>query len=179
MEIKSEAIDVNIKDIAVATSRFDLITYSTACCGIVNKVGPLVRHLQIGDRVCGIAPGNFGNFVRVPVIYQQRMEMTDKPIELASLSISYMTALYALVHLARIQKGESLLIQSAMGALGLATLRIARHLGAEIYVTVGNSTKVELLEREFGTTRDRIFSSRELETPRRFGAYLEIKESML
>ena len=167
VEIKSEAIDVNVKDIAVATGRFDLNTYSTACCGIVNKVGPLVQHLQIGDRVFGFAPGNFGNFVRVPAIYQQRMELTDSPTELASLPISYMTALYALSHLARIEKGESVLIQSAMGALGLATLRIARHLGAEIYATVGNSAKVELLEREFGINRDRIFSSREMETPKK------------
>lgn len=167
VEIKSEAIDVNVKDIAVATGRFDLNTYSTACCGIVNKVGPLVRHIQIGDRVCGFAPGNFGNFVRVPAIFQQRMAMTDKPTDLASLPISYMTALYALMHLARIQKGESVLIQSAAGALGLATLRIARHLGADIYVTAGNSAKVELLKHKFRITHDRIFSSRDLETPKK------------
>lgn len=167
VEIKSEAIDVNVKDIAVATGRFDLKTCSTACCGIVNKIGPLVKHLQVGDRVCGFAPGNFGNFVRVPAIYQQRMELTDKPTDLASLPISYMTALYSLTHLARIQKGETVLIQSVLGALGLATLRIARHLGAEIYVTVGNDAKVEILEREFGITRDRIFSSRELAAPKK------------
>ena len=41
------------------------------------------------------------------------MEMTDKPAELASLPISYMTAVYAFMHLARLQKGESVLVQSA------------------------------------------------------------------
>ncbi|KAF2705690.1 hypothetical protein K504DRAFT_460398 [Pleomassaria siparia CBS 279.74] len=167
IEIKSEAIDVNVKDIAVTTGRFDLDTCSTACCGIVTRVGSHVKHIQLGDRVCGFAPGNFGNFVRVPAIYQQRMELTDKPTDLASLPISYMTALYALKNLAHIEKGESVLIQSATGALGLATLRIARHLDADIYVTVGNADKVELLEREFGIPRDRIFSSRELDTPKK------------
>jgi acyl transferase domain-containing protein/NADPH:quinone reductase-like Zn-dependent oxidoreductase len=167
VEIKSEAIDVNVKDIAVTTGRFDLNTYSTACCGIVSRLGSGVKHIQLGDRVCGFAPGNFGNFVRVPAIYQQRMELTDKPTDLASLPISYMTALYAMKNLAHIEKGESVLIQSATGALGLATLRIARHLGADIYVTVGNSDKAELLEREFGIPRDRIFSSRELDTPKK------------
>jgi NADPH:quinone reductase-like Zn-dependent oxidoreductase/SAM-dependent methyltransferase len=167
VEIRSEAIDVNVKDLAVASGQFDLNTYSTACCGIVTRAGPLVQHLKIGDRVCGFAPGNFGNFVRVPAIYQQRMELSDNPVDLASLPISYMTALYALKHLARVEKRESILIQSAAGALGLATLRIARHLGAEIYVTVGNAAKTELMEREFGIPRERIFSSRDLDTPKK------------
>jgi NADPH:quinone reductase-like Zn-dependent oxidoreductase len=152
VEIRSEAIDVNVKDLAVASGQFDLNTYSTACCGIVTRAGPLVQHLKI---------------VRVPAIYQQRMELSDNPVDLASLPISYMTALYALKHLARVEKRESILIQSAAGALGLATLRIARHLGAEIYVTVGNAAKTELMEREFGIPRERIFSSRDLDTPKK------------
>ncbi|KAF2656390.1 hypothetical protein K491DRAFT_778066 [Lophiostoma macrostomum CBS 122681] len=167
VEIRSEAIDVNVKDLAVASGQFDLNTCSTACCGIVIKTGALVQHIGVGDRVCGFAPGNFGNFVRVPAIYQQRMELSDQPTDLASLPISYMTALYALKHLARVEQGESVLIQSAAGALGLATLRIARHLGAEIYVTVGSSAKVQLLEREFGIPRERIFSSRGVDSAKR------------
>ncbi len=166
VEIRSQAIDVNVKDIAVATGKFDSDNYSTACCGIVNKVGSRVQHLQAGDRVCGYAPGKFGNFVRVPAIYQQRMELTDKPTDLVSLPISYMTALYALQHLAHEQAGESVLIQSAAGTLGLAMIRIARHLGAEIYATVSTPEKMELLEREFGIPRDHIFSSRERDAPK-------------
>lgn len=165
VEITSEAIDINMTDLATITGKFDSKNYSIACCGIVNRVGSRVEHLQIGDRVCGFALGNYGNVIRCPAVYQQRMKLTDDPVEMVSLPISYMTALYALRNLAHIEKGDTVLIQSAAGALGLATTRLAQHFGADIYVTVGNSKKKQFLQDNFGISEDRIFSSRALETP--------------
>ena len=83
------------------------------------------------------------------------------------MPVVYMTAIYAFIHLAQLRKGESVLIQSAAGGLGLAALRIARHLGADIYATVGNREKARVLVEEFGISEDHIFSSRELSACRR------------
>ena len=80
------------------------------------------------------------------------------------MPVSYMTAIYAFNHLARLSKVESVLIQSATGGLGMAALCLARYLGAEIYATVGTAEKTQLLIEEFGIAADHIFSSRELST---------------
>jgi NADPH:quinone reductase-like Zn-dependent oxidoreductase len=150
------------QDIAVATGRYDETNFSLDCSGVVHNVGSAVRDFQPGDLVWGFAPGNFGNFVRVPAIFLQKMAPTDSFASRAALPVSYLTAIYALMHLAQLSKGETVLIQSATGGLGTAALRIARHLGAEIYATAGTPEKVKFLIDNFGIDADHIFSSREL-----------------
>lgn len=58
--------------------RFDWNKFSTECAGVVTKVGSQVTNVDIGDRVFGAAPGNFGNFVRVPGSSVQKMREGDK-----------------------------------------------------------------------------------------------------
>ena len=82
--------------------------------------------------------------------------------EVASIPVVYMTVIYAFLHLARLQKGESVLVHSATGGLGLAALRIAQHVGTEIYATAGTPEKIEVLVTVFGIARDHIFSSRDI-----------------
>ena len=95
----------------------------------------------------------------------QKMNPGDKFEGVASMPVVFMTAIYAFNHLAHLKKGETVLIQSATGDLGMAAMRVAKHLGAEIYATVGNAEKVQLLIKEFGIAEDHIFNSRELSTP--------------
>ncbi len=59
----------------------------------------------------------------------------------AALPVVYMTALYGLDRLAALQPGESVLIHSAAGGLGLAAVHLARARGAEIYATAGSEEK--------------------------------------
>ena len=151
-----------MQDLAVATGRFAWHKFSTECAGTISKVGNGVEGLQIGDRVYGAVPGNFGNYVRSPAMSLQKMSPRDRFDEVASLPVAYMTAVYAFKHLARLSKGESVLIQSATGGLGLAALRIAKHLEADIFATVGTEDKVNVLVEEFGIPRARIFNSREV-----------------
>ncbi len=153
---------VELQDLAVATGRFDLNNSSSECSGVVLRIGNTVHDVHIGDSVYGITPGNFGNYVRAPAISVQKMASGSNHAKMASMPIVYMTAVYAFIHLAHLSKGETVLIQSAAGGLGMAALRIARYVGAEIYATVGNPEKVKILVDKFGVARDHILSSREL-----------------
>ena len=56
-----------------------------------------------------------------------------------------MTSYYALYHVARLARGERVLIHSATGGVGLAAIEIARWIGAEIFATAGSESKRELL----------------------------------
>ena len=131
----------------------------------MTQTGSRVTSLSIGDAVYGAASGNFGNFVRVQAGSVQKMAPTDKFEETASMPVAFMTAIYAFIHLARLSSGESVLIQSATGARGMAAIQVANYLGAENYATVGDDGKAQVLKNEFGISNDHIFSSRELSTP--------------
>ena len=162
VEIKSGAMGLNVKDLAVATGRFAWHKFSTECAGTIVKVGKNVKDLAVGDRVYGLIPGNFGNYVRSPALNVQKMSEGDRFEDVASTPVSYMTAVYAFMHLARLTKGESVLIQSATGGLGLAALSIAKHAGADVFATVGTEDKIKVLTEEFGIPRNRIFNSRKV-----------------
>jgi NADPH:quinone reductase-like Zn-dependent oxidoreductase len=55
--------------------------------------------------------------------------------------------------------GQSVLIHSACGGVGLAAVQIARMIGADIYATVGQEDKVKYLIDNFQLPRNRIFDS--------------------
>ena len=79
----------------------------------------------------------------------------------ASIPIVYTTACYSLVHLARLKRGETVLIHSAAGGVGQAAIMLAKHLGATIFVTVGNNGMKALVMQSFGIPEEQIFSSRD------------------
>ena len=64
--------------------------------------------------------------------------------------------------MARLSKGESVLIHAASGSVGQAAIMHAQMVGADIFVTVGTQAKRDLVRREFGILEDRIFNSRDL-----------------
>jgi hypothetical protein len=70
------------------------------------------------------------------------------------------TVYYSLVDMGRLAPGESVLIHSAAGAVGQAAIMLARHIGAEVYATVGSDAKAAMLVEKYGLARERIFSSR-------------------
>jgi NADPH:quinone reductase-like Zn-dependent oxidoreductase len=90
------------------------------------------------------------------------MTSTESLTDIASMPMAFCTAVYALNHLARLQKGEKFLIQSATGGVGLAAIQIAQSKGAEIFTTVGSEDKLRYLVETCHIPRERIFSSRDL-----------------
>jgi NADPH:quinone reductase-like Zn-dependent oxidoreductase/SAM-dependent methyltransferase len=162
VEVRTSAIGLNWKDIAVSAGRLDMQHFSSECSGVVTKCGRNVQNLRTGDRVYALAWGKFGNFVRFPASFAQLMEPNYSFSEMASIPIVLCTAVYALRHLARLQKGERVLIQSATGGLGLAAVQIANDIGAEIFATVGTEEKRRYLCDLYRIPEDRIISSRDV-----------------
>ncbi|KAI1827427.1 putative polyketide synthase [Xylaria intraflava] len=160
VQIKTEAIGLNMKDIAIATGKFDANHSSHEAAGVVCRVGPGVTSFKEGDRVFGLIIGKMGNYMRSPETFISKIPEGQSFASAASMPISYLTAIYALKHVARLTQGESVLIQSAAGSLGLAAIRIAQQLGAEIYVTVGGDHKRKFIAEKFNVPLTHIFQSR-------------------
>ncbi|WAP54078.1 type I polyketide synthase [Streptomyces sp. S465] len=103
--------------------------------GVVVDVGPEVTGLAVGDRVMGVFDRAFG-----PTAVTDARMVAPIPDgwthqQAASVPVAFLTAWYGLVELARLQPGESVLIHAATGGVGMAAVRIARYLGAEVYAT--------------------------------------------
>lgn len=130
--------------------------------GIVSRVGPRVTDLAVGDRVFGPVPGQMGNYVRSRSSLLQKLAPSESFIAGASMSVSYLTAIWAFQHLAHLRQGESVLIQSATGGLGMAAVTLAKYVGANIYATVGNEKKRSVLVNEYGIPEQQIFNSRDI-----------------
>lgn len=150
------------QDIAVATARFDLNNLSTEGAGVVTHLGSAVTSFKLGDRVFGIIPGNMGNYLRSPASLVSKIPDRLSTDSAASMPVVSLTSIYALKHLAGLAKGESVLIQSATGGLGMAAIQIAQSLGADIYATVGTDEKAKILVDQFGIPASHIFNSRKL-----------------
>ncbi|MCZ9338940.1 zinc-binding dehydrogenase, partial [Streptomyces sp. TRM76130] len=67
---------------------------------------------------------------------------------------------------ARVRAGESVLIHTATGGVGMAAIQLARHLGADVFATAGPGKHGVL--RELGIPEDHIASSRSLAFEQRF-----------
>ncbi|HXA15307.1 MAG TPA: type I polyketide synthase, partial [Opitutaceae bacterium] len=59
----------------------------------------------------------------------------------ATITVAFVTAGYALNHLARLAPGERVLIHAASGGVGLAAVQLAQQAGAEIFATAGSPRK--------------------------------------
>ncbi len=76
------------------------------------------------------------------------------------MTTAYATAWHGLHDLARITRGDKVLIHSATGGVGQAAIAIARAAGAEIFATAGSPQRRELL-RKMGI--EHVYDSRSTE----------------
>ena len=115
--------------------------------GEVIAVGDGVEHLRPGDAVFGIARDAFSSHIVAPAngLFKKPASMSFE--EAATLPVAALTVYYSLHHLARLQKGERILIHGAAGGVGLAAVQYARWVGAEIFASAGSVEKREFLRR--------------------------------
>lgn len=168
VEIETRAIGLNAFDVFSAKglirSEVDTQNLKFGCegAGIVLRIGPGVTNLHTGDRVMFFT--NTGAFATQPVISQElalRIPESMSFEQAATVPVCFGTVLHSLVNVAQVEKGQTVLIHSACGGVGLAAIQVCQMLGAELFLTVGNRRKVSYLMDTFGVPRNRIFSSRD------------------
>ncbi|KAJ5124866.1 Acyl transferase/acyl hydrolase/lysophospholipase [Penicillium bovifimosum] len=164
VEVEMDHIGLNFKDMMVAMGFFgtkeDLGLEGS---GTVLQVGQDVTEISIGDRVVLMHSGVLASNVVVPQEACLKLPEGLSMLDAATMLTAYITVLYSLLEIGALRKGQanqSVLIHSACGGVGLAALHVCRAVGAEIYATVGNDTKVAHLMENFGLPRERIFNSR-------------------
>ncbi|SDR23165.1 Acyl transferase domain-containing protein [Thermostaphylospora chromogena] len=172
VRIAVRAAGVNFRDVMLALGLYPEGSGGPGAlglegAGIVTAVGPGVDAYAPGDRVMGVFFHAFGT----TAVADERMitRIPDGwPYERAGATpIAFLTAYHALVELAGLRAGETVLIHSAAGGVGMAAVQIARHLGAEVYATA-SPAKWDAV-RALGVPDTHLASSRTAEFEQRFG----------
>ncbi|MCJ1439395.1 hypothetical protein MMC27_008789 [Xylographa pallens] len=162
VEVEIFAAGLNFKDVAVTMGivpeNEHLLGLEGA--GIIRRIGKGVSTYKIGDRVAILRNGTFANRLEVPLERTHHIPNSMSFEDAATIPLVYLTSMYSLFNLANIQRGQSVLIHSAAGGVGIACIQLAKYAGAEIYVTVGTEAKRAFLQSIFGIPTARIFSSR-------------------
>ncbi|THC94688.1 hypothetical protein EYZ11_005833 [Aspergillus tanneri] len=163
VRVEMEVFALNFRDIMSAMGQLDAragMLYEGG--GKVVEVGEgAEQEFQIGDRVCVTSTSSLATRSNIDIAFVHHVPEGMSLETANAVQIAYATALYALRDVAHLQKGETILIHSAMGALGQAAIAMARYLGAgDIFVTVGNAHKKSCLIRRFGIPEKYIYSSR-------------------
>src|SRR5262249_51372169 len=128
--------------------------------GRVLRVGPRVRHVQPGEEVLARVAEGFSGVVTAPghCVVHRPKRLT--PQQAAAIPAVYITAWYSLCHLARMARGETVLVHSAAGGVGGAAIQLAHRAGATIIATAGTKEKRDYL-RDRGV--EHVFDSRSLD----------------
>ena len=133
--------------------------FGMECAGTITGIGPDVADFSIGDRVVSFVSGGFTSHVVAPSFAVSRLPGHLTFEAAATLPVAFLTVYYALAHLGRLGSGETVLVHGAAGAVGLAALQVAKHLGAKVIATAGSEEKRALL-RNLGA--DLVLNSRTL-----------------
>ncbi len=159
VEIEVRANGINFRDVLGALGMDPGATGELGgeCAGVVARAGAGVSSLRPGDEVLAYAPGGMSDWVTVPEAWVVRKPRELSFAEAAAMPIAYLTAIYGLLHRARLKSGETVLIHAATGGVGLAALQIAKDAGAVVFATAGSPEKRSFV-RKLGA--EHVFDSR-------------------
>jgi NADPH:quinone reductase-like Zn-dependent oxidoreductase/acyl carrier protein len=155
IEIEIEASGLNFRDLMWAMSLlpeeiledgFAGPTLGLESAGRVVRIGENVTGFQLGDHVMGFTPSAFANYATVPSHVLARVPEGMSSEAAATIPVAFCTAYYGLVTLAKLSRGEWVLIHGGAGGVGLAALQIALGRGAKVIATAGSEERRDLLK---------------------------------
>lgn len=168
VQIRVHSAPLNYKDLlkvygqidpGVTDGTFFGTSLGMECSGTIEAIGDGVTNWRPGDEVIVAAPeGCLGSLITTNSPYIIRKPSTVS-FEAAAVTIPYMTAVYGLMDVARLQAGERVLIHNASGGVGIAAIQVALGAGATILATAGTEEKRAYL---LGLGLEHVFDSRSL-----------------
>ncbi|KAF2843914.1 KR-domain-containing protein [Plenodomus tracheiphilus IPT5] len=162
VEIEVRATSLNFKDVMIALGQIPGKGFGFDGSGVVSRTRP-GSSFSAGDRViyCSSSGGGFGTFVHCSELQTEKIP-SSMPFDVAAaIPAVYSTAVYSIDYIARLRKGDSILIHAGAGGVGQAAIQLAKIRGAKIFVTVGSESKRQLLKDLYGLPDSQIFYSRD------------------
>jgi len=148
VRIRHTAIGVNFVDTYQRSGLYPMQLPGVAGnegAGVVEAVGPGVKDLKKGDRVCytGI-PGSYCEERLVPADRMVKLPKGISEEQAASMLLKGMTVHYLIFTTYKVKKGDTVLWHAAAGGVGLIACQWLKKLGVTTIGTVGSDDKAKL-----------------------------------
>jgi NADPH:quinone reductase len=149
LRLRVRACGVNYVDALFVAGRYQIrpeppFVPGSEIAGEVIEVGPDVRGWAVGDRA--IASVGLGGFVDEAVVPAAACNPTPATVDdprAATMGQSYSTAWFTLTRRTHVEPGEWVAALGAGGGVGLATLDVARALGARTLAVASSADKLQ------------------------------------
>ncbi|OTB07054.1 hypothetical protein M426DRAFT_318422 [Hypoxylon sp. CI-4A] len=155
--IRVQAIGLNHRDYQIASGQLNENELGMQCAGVVEEAGS-TSGFSVGDRVCAVKLSASKTLIRGSASDVEKIPDFLSYSDAASLPSAAMLAVHCLIKVARLQAGETVLIQDAASTVGQAMVQIAQNTKARIFVTAKTSEQRETLHKEFDIPKEYIFS---------------------
>lgn len=154
VQVKVKAVGLNFADVFAILGLYSATPEGSFIPGLeysgeIIAKGDKVESFQIGDRIMGVTRfGAYTSHINIDAAYVNKIPDTWSFEEGASFLVQALTAYYGLFHLGNLKKGDTVLIHSAAGGVGLLANRMAQKMGAFTIGTIGSAAKIDLLKKE-------------------------------
>lgn len=145
--IKHGAIGVNFFDVCFRRGQYKLSEMPAILgmegCGIIESVGSAVTNFKVGERVA-YATGGIGAYAEKRAINEKFLVVPPASLTDAQVAAVLYKGLmaHALLHRVYIAvRAKKILIHSVAGGVGHLLCQWAKHLGLEVFGTVGSENK--------------------------------------
>ncbi|WP_280272224.1 type I polyketide synthase [Nocardia wallacei] len=136
VRIAVRATGINFRDVLVALGMYpdpDAVIGGEGA-GVVVAIGAGVTDVAVGDRVMGVFEG-VGSFATADCRVVAPIPQGWSFATAAGTPAVFLTAYHALRDLARVQRGQRVLIHAATGGVGMAAIALASVWGLEVFAT--------------------------------------------
>jgi NADPH2:quinone reductase len=153
VRIQVHAAGINFPDLLMTQGKYQFrpdppFVPGLEAAGEVIEVASDVRRIKPGDRVMA---GDKGGALAEQWVVSEAAVTTLPPAlsfsEGACWQTAASTAWHALVERGHLQSGETVLVLGASGGVGMAAVKMAKHLGAMVIGTGSNEEKLEAIHR--------------------------------
>ena len=143
-----KAASVNFPDVLIIENKYQFkpplpFSPGSELAGVVKAVGPGVTHVQPGDRVMAFT--TYGAFAEEVALDGFRVLPMPEGMEFgtaAALLLTYGTMDHALRDRGSVKAGETVLVLGAAGGIGIASIEIAKALGARVIACASTEEKL-------------------------------------
>ena len=149
--IDVHAAGINFPDVLTVQGKYQFkpslpFTPGIEVSGVIKKVGKDVKMRKVGDEV--ISTLQTGAFASEVVTSENSTFLKGNMSfeQAAGFALTYGTSYYGLKQRARLVAGETVLVLGAAGGVGVATIQLAKAMGANVIAAASNDSKLDFAE---------------------------------
>jgi NADPH2:quinone reductase len=149
--VNIQATAVNFVDLLVVTGKYQFLPKRPFApgklpAGVVSAVGADVSGLKVGDRVLALAEqGGYAAKICVAASQCFKLPASMSFVDAAAMALVYDNSWFALCERGRLKPGDVVLVLGGSGGIGLASVQLAKALGARVLAGISRPEKAALV----------------------------------